>query len=208
MSTARTLAGELLIVLASDAERPEGQISRYALTAAMLAELALAGRIEVGNRTDPTVSLVADADPMGERTLDDLIQVLRKCDGARVSEILEYRRTDFSEQITEDLVQDGLVTLRKGFLGEPWAQADTQTADPILDRLVSALETPKKAKQRDAVLVRLLAGRQAAASLLLARMDEHDEDSLHARINKLTGPKRIDENIARLLDAAWTAERM
>lgn len=208
MSTARTLAGELLILLAADDDRSEGQISRQSLTAALLAELALEDRIEVGAKMDPVITVVEGAEPMGEHILDEALRMLRKCDGHRVSELLEHRKADFTERITEDLVADGAITVRKGFLGEPWAKSDRAAAEAILARLADALDSPKKAEQRDAVLVRLLAGRQAASSLLLPHLEKYDEDKLQSRISKLTGPKIIDEHIIRLLDASWSAERL
>lgn len=198
--------------------RPDGRVESsvsvnrlYGEIAAVLADLALAGRIVITDEKHPVVEVVS-SEPTGHPVLDSTLVRLAPLRGKRLQSLVVRPKLDPLEVVAESLVVQGvLVRGERGFFG--WGSARTPESDPAPERVLRAriaavlagTGTPTPA---DLTLLAILKGLNAAHAILRDESGGLSSRDLGKRIDELTAGSAAGDAVARAVTAAMTAALM
>lgn len=198
--------------------RPDGRVESsvsvnrlYGEIAAVLADLALAGRIVITHEEHPVVEVVS-TEPTGHPVLDSTLVRLTPLRGKRLQSLVVRPKLDPLEVVDESLVVQGvLVRGERGFFG--WGSARTPESDPAPERVLRAriaavlagTGTPTPA---DLTLLAILQGLNAAHAILRDESGGLSSRDLGKRIDELTAGSAAGDAVAKAVTAAMTAALM
>jgi Golgi phosphoprotein 3 (GPP34) len=205
-STTTSIPGELFLLLTTDAGRQDATPRRrQALAAAALAELALAGKVALGDGRDPRVE-VLDTASTGVPVLDQALGALTDLSGWRVSTVLSHRWMDLTEVIGVGFAAAGVVSRRVGWFSTTWPTEDHTLERALRARLAIALVGPAPtgadgAGLHDGILLELLRALGIAHRILEDDVVGLDPEGLDRAIAELRIDHPSAAAIGEVIDA-------
>lgn len=195
------LVEELYLLLTTDAGRREGFGTQRAmgLAAAALADLADAGRVDVGADTDPRVRVV-DPTPLGSAVLDPVLAALVACDDRRLSALVRDREVQGESRIEDALVERGILERRSGVAGL-FPRHPTLEPEPeqrVRERLRDHL-TGGGGSMRDTTLLAVLLALGVEGTVLGPEVPDLGRRELKARVIALTAGSPVGSGLDRAM---------
>lgn len=205
-----TLAEDLLLIALDDAKGTtpwrESVLLRYTVAAAMLADLALAGRMELQKKR----IAVVDASPTGDDVLDDLLARIQSSkkphDAAYWVRSLTRTSKRVREQLENRLVTRGVLRREKRRLlwvieSDRFPTLDAAPEGRLREQLRSVLVEGAEPDARTAVLIVLL-----QRSKLLDRLVTKEESkAARARAKAVASMTPLGSDVGRAVKAAVDA---
>jgi hypothetical protein len=205
------IAEELYLLLTDDdtgkQERP-GTMRSYGLTAAVLADLVVSGRVALSDERKPRVTIV-DASPTGNPVLDGALETLARRDGKRVDSLVTWSKLDPELAVVDSLVAAGI--LERGAptmlgLGRPRTPAvDTSPERLMRSRLRDVLAGTRRPTAADATLLSILQGLNIAAPLLKEESGGLRAHEMKKRIAAVVDESAVGDAVARAVAAMNSA---
>jgi Golgi phosphoprotein 3 (GPP34) len=199
------LAEELLL-LAYDDETGKATVSRIGLdlgmAAAVLVDLALAGRIVYGQGG---ALVVTDPTPTGDPIADAVLAKVAGDDPHTPAQWVQRLRHQLRERVLEDLVARGVVRdvdeTALGFIHiHRYPTADRAFEREIRDRLAAALTSDEPPDERTAALATLLSAARMEHAL---KLPAEERDRAHRRLQAIaagagfSGTVTMEDSIVR-----------
>lgn len=198
--------------------RPDGRIESsvsvnrlYGEVAAVLVDLALHGRIRVGEEKNPVVEILS-TEPTGNPVLDATLGRLLPLRGKRLHSLVARPKLDPLEVVVESLVVQGvLVRGERGFFG--WGAMRTPEGDPtpeqlLRSRLADVLAGRAAPTRGDAALLAILQGLGVAHPILREESAGLSAKDLKTRIADLTAGSTEGDAVAKAVTSAVAAALM
>lgn len=195
--------------------RPDGRVESavsvnrlYGEVAAVIADLALHGRVAVSSDKNPTVEIVS-TEPTGNPILDTTLERLVPLRGKRLQSLVARPKLDPLEVVVESLVVQGvLIRGERGFFG--WGSARTPESDPapeqvLRSRLAAVLAGTSAPTQADLTLLSILQNLNAAHAILREECGGVSSRDLKRRIDELTAGSATGDAVAKAVNDAITA---
>lgn len=195
--------------------RPDGRVESavsvnrlYGEVAAVIADLALHGRVAVSSDKNPTVEIVS-TEPTGNPILDTTLERLVPLRGKRLQSLVARPKLDPLEVVVESLVVQGvLIRGERGFFG--WGSARTPESDPapervLRSRLAAVLAGTSAPTQADLTLLSILQNLNAAHAILREECGGVSSRDLKRRIDELTAGSAAGDAVAKAVNDAITA---
>jgi hypothetical protein len=203
-----TLPEELLLLMLDDTT---GQVldravpaGDYALAGAVLAELALLGRID----TDPQHLYVIDATPTGDATLDPALALLRAAPGSQASrgwiETLAAEAPALREALFARLVAQGVLRQQESrflwmYAERRYPQVSGREEREVKARLTGVLFNDAIPEPRDALLL----GLAQAANLLGVFLSAGEIARAEPRIAQVVALEELNRSLAAAVRAIF-----
>lgn len=205
MEHRQSIARDLFFLLTKASGWEEGAGSRQqAISAGAITDLVLAGRVEIGEQKDPTVT-VLDMSPTGDRVLDHVLQAVGQLDGKKLSSLIGHRKIDPTEVIGTDLAAAGAVEHKKGFFGTRWPEIDSRFEDALRRHLAEVLEGRAEPTPQDAIVLATLKAQDAAHSVLKEDVPQMRKKDVQERIDDILEHAPTVEAVKRSFDAMQAA---
>lgn len=198
--------------------RPDGRVESaasvhrlFGAIGAVIADLALHGRVVVTEEKNPAVQVVS-TEPTGNPVLDATLVRLTPLTGKRLQSLLMRSKLDPLEQVVDSLVaQRVLVRGERGFFG--WGAQRTPESDPgpemlLRSRLAAVLAGSAAATEADLTLLAILQGMNAAHSILRNEADGASAGQLKKRIEQLAAGSAAGDAVAKAVNTAVAAALM
>ena len=183
----------LLLPRADGRQESASGYRSYAAIAALIVDLAAAGRVTLSDDKDPKLHLTS-ADPTGDIVLDAALPELQKRDGKTFSGIVAWTPLDPRDAVTKKLIDAGVLELgERGFFGlgaHRTPEVDPHPEARIRARLSDVIAGRRDATSADRALLAILQATHAARSILKEETRELSSSELRKRIDEIveSGP--------------------
>lgn len=208
-----TISEYLFLLLTRDDGKAESAFTQaaYGLAAANIVDLAVQGRLSVGDGKDPRVHVI-DPSPTGTAHLDAALARIAEKGGKRISSLVQDGKVAATAQIAESLVARHIVRTEPGrLMGLVPAKhpvLDPRPETEIRQRLAAVLRgaTPSVEEQ---TILSVLGGLDLAAKVLETEKGAMTKKELKTRITEIgeTSPAgvAVDRAVASAVMAAHAA---
>ncbi|KAA9393439.1 GPP34 family phosphoprotein [Kocuria coralli] len=204
------IAEELYLLLTKDTGTPErpGTQRGYGLSAALIADLVLAGRVALTEEKRPRVT-VGTTTPTGDPVLDFGLDRLASHSGKRLDRLVTSSRLNPEEVVVASLVQKGVLSLGDRTmlgLGKPRTpEADSRPERELRGRLAAVLAGASAPTPADATLLSVLQALGVAPKILAAESGGMRARELKARIAAVVEHSPTGESVDRAIQAMNSA---
>ncbi len=197
-------ATEIFLLLTTDegGQVSWGTQSAWALSAATIADLLIAERIELEQQKDPKVR-VLDPTPTGHAVLDKVLHRTVEKAGTRLSTLVQDRKINPENEVVEGLVRDGVVGVvparMLGLVAEKRPTLDPGPERAIRERLRLVLVggTPSAT---DATLLAILQGLDVAKKVLATESEGMSAKELKHRVREASQEVAVGEAVKRAIE--------
>jgi hypothetical protein len=194
------LAEDLVVLLVEDSSgrQPRHRGALAAVAGAVLAELALSGRLDVEiHDRRPRLFVVSD-EPLGHPVLDDVLALAAEVDGSRIEQVLDLVAAGLWERMLNRLTEQGILARvsRKRFglsVGHTWEVESPVRREELRARLGAVVADGVVPEGPCAVLLWLL--HQLGVLDMLAVAAQADW------VASLAGAQWADDVVEAVLDA-------
>lgn len=200
---------ELFLLMRRDDGKLEsmGAQRGYGLTAAVITDLVLAGRITLSDNKDPRMYVLVPG-PDGHPALDAAMRRLQERDGKKLSSLVTDRRLDVEEEVAAALAAGGVVDIEQrralGLVPARYPVRDPEPERRVREQLRTVLAggTPRT---EDATLLAILQGLGVAAKVLADEKGTLGRRDLKRRIEAVSTEAPAGEAVAKAVAAMNTA---
>jgi hypothetical protein len=205
---------ELHLLLTRSDGRTESAASVHRLfgeNAAVIADLALHGRVVLTEEKNPAVQVVS-AEPTGRPVLDASLARLTPLTGKRLQSLLMRSKLDPLAEVVESLVAQGVIVRgERGFFG--MGALRTPESDPgpemlVRARLAAVLAGSAAPTEVDVTLLAILQGLSAAHPILRNEAAGASAGQLKKRIEQLTAGSAAGDAVSKAVSTAVAAALM
>ncbi|NNG36072.1 GOLPH3/VPS74 family protein [Nakamurella aerolata] len=197
---------ELFLLLRNDEGRLEryGTATGYGLTAAMITDLMLAGRLGLTDDKQPRLRVLS-TQPTGNPVLDPGLAQLADRDGDKLRSLITKNSLNPEQRVAESLAAAGIVELGgKGFLG--MGRERTPVLNPMPEqqlraRLAAVLAGSTPPTVADSTLLSVLQGLQVARYVLKQESGGANGRQLGNRIEQVVRSTPAGDAVAKAVQA-------
>lgn len=200
---------QLFLLLRRDDGRAESAfaLNDYGLTAAVLADLLLAGHITLDERKDPRVGVAAPG-VVGHPVLDAALERLRAKDGKRLSSLVLDGRLNPRDRVAESLAAAGVIGIEPkralGLVPARYPARDPWPEQALRERLRAVL-AGAGAQPDEAALLSILKGLSLAGRVLKEERGTLGRRQLSRRIDEVASEDVVGKALARAIEAVSAA---
>jgi hypothetical protein len=174
---------------------------RHGLVAALLADLAEAGIIDVGEGRDPRVTVVK-AGTTGNPVLDASLPALDRLSGKRISALVASPKLDPEQAVGRSLARQGIVQeLPRRFRSPRYVTANPAPEIALRQRLGEVLAGNREATLADGTELGILKALNVAYGLLGPARGDLDRRGLARRIVAVSQEVPAVEALKRMVDS-------
>lgn len=203
------IAEELYLILthASGKQERPGTQRGYGLTAALLADLVAAGRVELTADRKPQIRVV-DVSPTGSPVLDNGLAKLAPRGGGRLDTLVAWGKLDPERDVVDSLVRSGVLELgERTMLGFGPPRTPERAPEPeraLRARLAEVLHGQRAPSSADATLLAILQALNVAAPLLHAESGGMRPKELRQRIEQIVEKLPVGTAVEQAVQALNT----
>jgi Golgi phosphoprotein 3 (GPP34) len=158
---------------------------RVGLVAAALADLAEAGVVDIGEGTNPKVTVVK-AGTTGQAPLDAILPALDSMSGKKITRLVNSSKLNPDSAVGRSLARQGIVTEQSRFLRRPrFVTVNPAPEIALRERLGQALSGSREATVADATELGILKALNVAYGLLGPARGQLDRRGLDRRIEAI-----------------------
>lgn len=197
---------ELFLLLRNDEGRLEryGTATGYGLTATMITDLMLAGRLDLTDDRQPRLRVLS-TEPTGNPVLDPGLAELAHRDGDKLRSLITKSALNPEQRVAESLAAAGIVELGgKGFLG--LGKQRTPVLNPVPEqqlraRLAAVLAGTAPPTVADTTLLSVLQGLQVAQYVLKQESGGAGGRKLGRRIEEIVVSSPAGDAVGKAVQA-------
>lgn len=193
-----------LLLTAPSGPARVGSVRRQSLVAGALAELAIAGRVELEGGFRPRVRRISSA-PTGDAVLDHVLAALKDGPSRPVSSVIGARGADVTELVGRELEAVGTIGRKRGLLGTTWPLRDGAAVAAVQERLGEVVAGRAQPAGADVTVLGILRGQGLAHRVLGEQAEQLSRRQLNLRIDQLAPGDPAARAITRLSQARMAA---
>lgn len=203
------ISEELLLLLVNDEGKDEswGTYRGYGLAGAVLADLVVAGRLELDAAKDPRMTIV-DVSSMGHPVLDVGLAALEGRDGKRLSSMISGGRLKPEGAIAQSLADAGVVRIEEkrmlGMVPARYPVLDPAPEQATRRRIASVLRGSTPPTEADLAILGILEG-LSVTKKVIGPDTELDTRQLKARVKELAADNPSGTAVGRSVQSMAAA---